>query len=244
MSGRIRRITGRVWRHGRGVLGSWHNEMRRTAADGTRRGSRPGRSTLLALPALGSLVAMGLAMSQGALAANFMVVNQPFTIKSDRVEGGGFAALMHDRLTDDGGDGASEGMVRAGFKSALLDGLCGYVHQSIGTVDYTLKIRAGEVVDGTPEGTEPEINASDLILEATAVDASGSSFADMFLGKSADDIQMNGTPLDGGTPGEFGLEAGTVTVQDLDASAHTVELIGSIGLPELRLSVELGQTTC
>ncbi|MFB9728308.1 DUF6230 family protein [Haloechinothrix salitolerans] len=243
-SGRLRRALGAPVRKGGAALGGWNREMRRTARDDVRRGSRPLRSMALALPAVGALAGMGVALSQGLLAANFMVVDKPFTIKSDQVVGGGFAALMHERLKDDGADGASEGMVRAGFKSAKLDGLCGYVHQSIAGVDYTLKIRAGEVVDGTPEGTDPEINASDLILEATAVDGTNSSFADMFLGKSADDVQMGGTPLSGGTAGEFGLEAGTVTVDDLTASAYTVELIGSIGLPQLKLNVELGQSTC
>lgn len=244
MGSRLRRALSAPVRRGGAALGGWNHEMRRSARGDVRRGSRPVRSMVLALPAVGALAGMGVALSQGLLAANFMVVDKPFTIQSDQVVGSGFAAFMHDRLKDDGGEGASEGMVRAGFKSAKLDGLCGYVHQTIATVDYTLTIKAGEVVDGTPQGTTPEINASDLILEATAVDGTNSSFADMYLGKSADDIQMGGTPLEGGTPGEFGLEAGSVTVDDLTASAYTVELIGSIGLPQLKLNVELGKTTC
>lgn len=231
---------------GRGVrrVADWNAEVRATAADGVRRGTRAGRACVLAVPALVATGVLGAAMAQGLLAANFMVVNQPFTIKSDKVLGSGFAAFMHDRTKDDGGTGASEAMVRAGFKSARLDGLCGVVNQSILGVDYTLRIRAGEAVDGSPQGTDPEINASDLILEATAVKGVNSRFADMYLGKSADDVQMGGTSLAGGTAGAFGLEAGSVTVDGLQASAHTVELIGSIGLPDLALSVELGKTTC
>lgn len=240
----VKHATIRSVRAGAEKVSGWNRNMRSSADDGTRRGSRIARSMFLAVPAMATLGAFGTAMAQGLLAANFMVVNQPFTIKSDKVIGSGFAAFMHDRTVDNGATSKSEGMVRAGFKSAKLDGLCGVVHQTIVGVPFTLKITAGELVDGTPVGTEPEINASDLILEATGVEGSDSRFADMYLGKSADDVLMGGTSLVGGTPGAFGLEAGTVTVDRLNATAHTVELIGSIGLPGLKLAITGGTGSC
>lgn len=225
------------------AVAAWNARMREEAADDVRRGSRAGRSSLLAIPATMVVGLLGVGMAQGLLAANFMVVNKPFAIKSDQVQGAGFAALLHDRLVDNGAAGTSKGMARAGFKSARLDGLCGVVHESIAGVSYTLKITAGEPVNGAPEGTA-EINASDLILEATSVNASNSTFADMYLGKSADDITMGTTRLEGGTAGNFGLEAGTVNIANLDASAYTIELVGSIGLPGLKLAIEPGTVGC
>ncbi|HVK24331.1 MAG TPA: DUF6230 family protein [Actinokineospora sp.] len=226
-----------------GAVGAWNAKMRESAADEVRRGTRFGRTVLMGVPATVLVGLLGVGMSEGLLAANFMVVNKPFTIKSDQLEGAGFAALLHDRLVDNGGTGLSKGTARAGFKSAKLDGLCGVVNETIAGLPYTLKITAGEPVNGTPDATA-EINASDLVLEATSVNASNSNFADMYLGKSADDVKMGVTPLDGGTPGNFGLEAGTVKIANLDASAYTVELIGSIGLPGLTLTILPGTVTC
>ncbi|RLK55475.1 DUF6230 family protein [Actinokineospora cianjurensis] len=226
------------------ALRAW-NERMRADAGGPRNGTRWGRSTLVALPAAALTTALGVAMAQGALAANFFVAGQPFTLRSDQVNGSGFAAFLHSRQLADGSQaGKGEAMARAGFQSAKLDGLCAVIHQTILGLPYTLKLNAGSPVDGTPNGGPDVIDAYNLILEAKAVQGTQSQFSEMVLGKTAHQVQMGGQPLDGGTVGAFGLEAGVVQVTGLTADAYTAEISGNITLPRLNLGIVPGTVNC
>ena len=222
----------------------WNDRMRGEARTG-RRGTRWSRSTLVGLPAVGLAALLGVGMAQGVVAANFFVAGQPFTLRSDQVNGSGFAAFLHSRQIADGtATGKGEAMARAGFQSARLDGLCAVVHQTILGLPYTLKLNAGSPVDGTPNGGPDMIDAYNLILEAKAVQGTHSSFSEMVLGKTAHQVQMGGQPLEGGTVGAFGLEAGVVEVRGLTADAYTAEISGNISLPKLTLSILPGRITC
>ncbi|WP_352231623.1 DUF6230 family protein [Actinokineospora sp. NBRC 105648] len=137
-----------------------------------------------------------------------------------------------------------EAMARAGFQSAKLDGLCAAIHQTILGLPYTLKLNAGSPVDGTPNGGPDVIDAYNLILEAKAVQGAQSQFSEMVLGKTAHQVQMGGQPLEGGTVGAFGLEAGVVQLTALSADANTAEISGNITLPKLNLVIVPGTVNC
>lgn len=219
----------------------WSERMRGEARGRTRWT----RTTALGVPALGLAAVLGVGMSQGVVAANFFVAGQPFTLRSDQVNGSGFAAFLHSRQIADGTEaGKGEAMARAGFQSARLDGLCAVVHQTILGLPYTLKLNAGAPVDGVPNGGPDVIDAFNLILEAKAVQGAQSSFSEMVLGKTAHQVQMGGQPLAGGSVGAFGLEAGVVEVRGLTADAYTAEISGNISLPRLTLVILPGRITC
>ncbi|PPK64350.1 DUF6230 family protein [Actinokineospora auranticolor] len=225
-------------------LRNWAGEVRDAAATG-RRGTRWSRASLVAVPALGVASALGVAMAQGVVAANFFVSGQPFTLRSDQVNGSGFAAFLHSRqLADGSAAGKGEAMARAGFQSARLDGLCAVIHQTILGLPYTLELNAGSPVDGKADGGPDVIDAYNLILEANAVQGAQSQFSEMVLGKTAHQVQMGGQPLEGGTVGAFGLEAGVVRVTGLRADAFTAEISGNITLPKLALGIVPGTVEC
>lgn len=236
------RAAGLLWA-GRGSLSARAAALRRRDEDG-RNGTRWLRTGVVAVCAVAAAASLGAGLAQGVLAANFVVVRQPFQLRSDQLQGNGFAAFVHGRQLDNGQPaGQGQAMARAGFQSARMDGFCGAVHQNVAGLPYTLKLRAGDPITGVPDGST-EISAAGLVLDASALAAVRSQFGSLVLGKSADDVRTGPNPLPGGTPGEFGLEAGVVTIDGLTATAYTTEISGQIQLPGLSLVLERGTTNC
>ncbi|MFI9116757.1 DUF6230 family protein [Streptomyces venezuelae] len=233
----------------------WNARMLAEAADGTRRGTRWGRGALAFVPSALAVAALGTALAQGALAANFSVTGQPFTLTSNGVEGSGFGAIVNTPPVGrpDGTTTTHTAMARVGFASAGLAGLCGIVHQSIAGVPYSLLLTGGQKVTATPPATfATDIDASNLYIQATELQAYGpTTLQNAVLGQSADQVTVAGKPLTGALPGGFGLgsaggEGGSsITLHGLDATAYDAEMAGALVLPDLRIRVVAGTaTTC
>lgn len=202
--------------------------------------TRWGRFSVVFAVAAVAIVALGLAIAKGLLAASFNVNNQPFQIQSAGLNGSGFGAIMDD-VTKDNADGTTDGqaVARAGFETADLDGLCAAVHQDVLGLPFTLRISAGDPTDGVAD-----INAGDLILDGESVQADATMSA-LALGKSADDVVMgSSTQSLGGTAGNFGLQASTANLSGLNASAYATTIAGSIQLNDLALGIESGTNNC
>nr|WP_157440656.1 hypothetical protein [Actinokineospora inagensis] len=71
-----------------------------------------------------------------------------------------------------------------------------------------------------------------------------SQFSEMVLGKTANRVRMGGQPLDGGTVGAFGLEAGVVQVTGLSADAYTAEISANIAPRKLNPGIVPGTVNC
>lgn len=247
------RLHTRRWRRG---AAAWNERMLAEAVDGTRHGTRWGRSSAVLLPAALTVGALGAALAHGALAAGFNVTNTPFTLTSNGVSGSGFGAILNTPTVEaaNGTTSTSTAMARVGFASAGLAGLCGIVHQSIAGLPYSLLLTAGQTVTASPPGTvTTDINASNLYIEAPTLAAGGSTtLQNAVLGMSADQVMVAGSPLTGAQAGGFGLgSAGsgpggsTVNLAGLNASAYTAEIAGSLTLPALNIRVVAGSaTTC
>lgn len=234
---------------------SWNRRMLDEAHDGTRRGIRWGRGALALVPAVLAVGALGSAMSQGVLAANFSVTGQPFTLNSNGVSGSGFGAIVNTPPVGrpDGSSTTTTGMARVGFASAGLAGLCGIVHQSIAGLPYSLLLTAGQDVAATAPATfTTDIDASNLFIQATELNAGGrTTLENAVIGQSADQVMVAGKPMTGALPGGFGLgsaggEGGSsIKLHGLNATAYDAEIAGSLVLPELNLRVVPGKaTTC
>ncbi|MET8505013.1 DUF6230 family protein [Streptomyces sp. NPDC015232] len=231
----------------------WNAEMLAEAADGTRRGTRWGRGALALVPAVLAVGALGGAMAQGALAANFSVTGQPFTLTSNGVSGTGFGAIVNTPPVGrpDGTSTATTGMARVGFAQAGLAGLCGIVHQSIAGLPYSLLLTAGQRVTATPPAAfTTDIDASNLFIQATELRSSGpTTLENAVIGQSADQVLVDGKPLTGAVPGGFGLgSAGgpggsSVTLHGLDATAYDAEIAGALVLPQLDIRIVGGTAT-
>ncbi|AUG80909.1 hypothetical protein CFP65_6245 [Kitasatospora sp. MMS16-BH015] len=234
----------------------WNRRMLEEAADGTRRGTRWGRSAAVLLPAALGIGALGSSMATGVLAASFNVTNTPFTLMSNGVSGTGFGAVLNTPTIESstGTTSNSTAMARVGFASANLAGLCGIVHQSIAGVGYSLLLTAGQQVTATPPATfTTDLNASNLYIEAPSLTASGSTtLQNAVLGMAADQVMVADSPLTGAQAGGFGLgSAGsgpggsTVNLAGLNATANTAEIAGSLTLQSLSIRVVPGSaTTC
>ncbi|MFD2619516.1 DUF6230 family protein [Streptomyces chumphonensis] len=236
-------------------VASWNRRMLAEADDGTRRGTRWGRGAFAFVPAALAVGALAGALSQGALAATFNVTDQPFSLTSNGVSGLGFGAIVNTPPIGhpDGSTSTDTGMTRVGFASAGLAGLCAIVHQEIAGVPYSLLLTAGQdVQDGAPTEFTPDIDASNLYLQAVELGSSGvTTLENAVIGQSADQVLVDGRPLTGARPGAFGLGStgenggSSVELHGLDATAYDAEIAGSLALPQLTLKVVGGKaTTC
>ncbi|TXS14831.1 cholesterol esterase [Streptomyces sp. adm13(2018)] len=240
---------------GTGAAAAWNARMLAEAADGHRRGTRWGRGALALVPSALAIGVLGSALAQGALAANFSVTGQPFTLTSNGVEGSGFGAIVNTPAVGrpDGSTTTNTAMARVGFASAGLAGLCGIVHQTIAGVPYSLLLTGGQKVAATPPTAfTTDIDASNLYIQATELRAYGkTTLQNAVLGQSADQVTVAGRPLTGAVPGGFGLgsaggEGGSsITLHGLDATAYDAEMAGALVLPDLKIRVVPGTaTTC
>ncbi|MFD8642409.1 DUF6230 family protein [Streptomyces zaomyceticus] len=251
---RIRPSLARMRTTGARAATGWNARMLAEAADGTRRGTRWGRGALALVPSALAVGALGSALAQGALAANFSVAGQPFTLTSNGVEGSGFGAIVNTPAVGrPDGSTTTTAMARVGFASAGLAGLCGIVHQTIAGVPYSLLLTGGQKVTATPPGTfTTDIDASNLYIQATELQAYGpTTLQNAVLGQSADQVTVAGKPLTGALPGGFGLgsaggEGGSsIKLHGLNATAYDAEMAGALVLPDLKIRVVAGTaTTC
>lgn len=231
----------------------WSTAMLAEAADGTRRGTRWGRGAFAFVPSVLAVGALGAAMAQGALAANFSVTGQPFTLTSNGVSGTGFGAIVNTPPVGrpDGTSTATTGMARVGFAQAGLAGLCGIVHQSIAGLPYSLLLTAGQKVTTTPPATfTTDIDASNLYIQATELQSYGpTTLQNAVIGQSADQVLVDGKTLTGAQPGGFGLgSAGgpggsSVNLHGLNATAYDAEIAGALVLPQLDIRIVGGTAT-
>jgi hypothetical protein len=211
---------------------AWHERMLTTAEEGPGYGTRWGRGAAALVPAGAAVTAIGAAVSNGVLAANFNVVNQKFTLNVAQLDGTGLGAVLAAART--GASGDAPGVLHAGLASAKLSGTCILVHQSLLGVPYTITIGA---LGATPS------NGTNLYFDVTDLTATPATLSGAILGESADAVTVNSTPL-GGAPGGFGLDLsrGTVTLRNVVASAYQTQVVGALTLPDLGIHVKLGNS--
>jgi hypothetical protein len=211
---------------------AWHQELLRTAEEGPAYGTRWGRGAAALVPAGAAVTAIGAAVVNGVLAANFNVTNQKFTLNVAELEGDGLGAVLAAART--AGAGEAPGVLHAGLASAKLSGLCIVVHQSLIGVPYTITIAAA---GGAPS------SGNNLYFDVTDLNATPATLSGAVLGESADAVTVNSASL-GGAAGGFGLDVshGTVTLRNVVASAYQTQVLGALTLPSLGIHVKLGNS--
>jgi hypothetical protein len=211
------------------------------AEEGPRRGTRKGRSGLLAAAALAGLAGMFMGVSQNVLAVNFTTANTTYKVYTDKVSGLNAAGYIN---TQDLYGATDDAVAQLGFKTATLNGLCAIAKQTLPVLgDVSLLVTAGEPVDGTiTNPTGQAINAQQLYLASDNLSGTGDQIAKLTLGQSADTLMMDTLPF-AGTPGAFGLQAQTLNVSNLDADSYGIDLQGQINLPSLKIRVLPGAKT-
>ena len=162
-----------------------HVSMLAAAETGVPHGTRWGIGTAALVPPTAGAVVLGAAIAQGALAANFNVANQPFTIGIDRLEGEGLGAVLGAASPQ--GTDEKPGVLHAALSSAKLTGLC---------------------VAGAPISARAEVHDLDrrqgrassgqnLFFDVTELSASPATLKGAVLGASADTVAVDGNSLGG-----------------------------------------------
>lgn len=192
--------------------------------------TRWGRTAVVAVPALGAIGAMTVAMAQGLLAATFAVSGVPMTISSDTMNGTGFAGTVYEA--------AGQGVTYVGISQAQLNGLCAAVSPTVPVIgQVTLKITAGDADPNTNE-----LSANDLLLDAKSLTGDG-EFGGLKLGVASSAMDVGPAEVRKGAT-DFGLQAGTAKVDNLDASALSAQVAGQFTLTNLNLGVTTGPSGC
>lgn len=163
--------------------------------------------------------------AEGAIGANISVSGQEYTVTANQLSGNGFEQFGSTVKSGDKQIPVAESAIR----SAKLTNLCQAV--KIGSV--TLLLRAGRS-SGHP------VSASNLIVDASSL-SGDASFHNIAIGQDAG--TLNKDPGTTGTPGSFGEQADTITINHL--VQHTwLTTAGTFTLPGLSLNINTNGGSC
>ena len=183
------------------------------------------RFALIMVPsAIVAAVLIGLT-AEGAIGANISVSGQEFTVTANQLSGTGFEQFGSTVKSGDKQIPVAESAIR----SAKLTNLCQGV--KIGAV--TLLLRAGRS-SGNP------VSASNLIVDASSL-SGDASFHNIAIGQDAG--TLNQVPGTTGTPGSFGEQADTVTINHLVQNTW-LTTAGTFTLPGLSLKISTNGDSC
>ncbi|RLL68960.1 DUF6230 family protein [Streptomyces sp. Z26] len=198
-----------------------------------RGGTRWKRFAVVMVPSVAATAAIGVALSQGALAASFSVSGQQFKVTADRLEGTGFAQYGAIDSTKAG----TKPVTVVGMNDATIKNLCQSVVIPVPVFgEVSMKLGAGS--GSTPvEAKKLYIDADDLSTNAT--------FKNIDIGVSVDDTTKGPGPQKGDKylPGSFAQQADSVVFTDVKQRAWATTA-GTFKLSGLKMSVKKGAHEC
>jgi hypothetical protein len=195
---------------------------RGTRKEGGLRWRRFGAMMAVSGAITGGLVVM---TAKGVLAAQFSISGVPFTVTSTQLQGTGFeqfATLDHmiPNSPNAGKTGGQMVLIVSAIKSATLANLC----QSVSLGGAYLKITAGT-------GSTP-VSADSLVVDSSQI-SGDASFSNMNIGQDASTLTED--PGATGSPGVFGQQADTVTINNLKQTNYATTA-ATFTLPGLSMS--------
>ena len=198
-----------------------------------RGGTRWKRFAVVMVPSVAATAAIGVALSQGALAASFSVSGQQFKVAADRLDGQGFVQYGAVDSTKKG----KKPVAVVGFESAQIRNLCQSVVVPVPAFgDMTMKLSAGT--------SGPKVEAKKLYIDADDLGANA-TFNKIDIGVSADDTTKGpGTsPGDNYAKGSFAQQAQSATFTDVKQRAWATTA-GTFKLSGLKMAIKKGKQEC
>ncbi|WP_432035752.1 DUF6230 family protein [Streptomyces cucumeris] len=199
-----------------------------------RGGTRWKRFAVVMVPSVAATAAIGVALSQGALAASFNVSGQQFKVTADRLDGKGF--VQYGALDTQHG-GKNIPVAVSAFKNAKIKGLCQSVVIPVPVFgDVSLKLSAGN-------GSK-QVEAKNLFIDLDQLDADA-TFRGINIGVAAGD-STKGPGIkkgDKALPGSFAQEADSATLTDVKQTAWATSA-GTFKLSGLSMKVSKGKNEC
>jgi len=199
-----------------------------------RGGTRWKRFAVVMVPSVAATAAIGVALSQGALAASFSVSGQQFKVTADKLDGTGFVQYGAVDSTKAG----KKPVAVVGFNSAQIRNLCQSVVVPVPVFgDVTMKLSAGA-------GNGPKVEAKKLYIDADDISANA-TFNNIDIGVSADDTTKGPGPSKGDKylPGSFAQQADSATFEDVKQRAWATTA-GTFKLSGLKMAVKKGKNEC
>jgi len=189
-------------------------------------GTRWRRFGAVMVPGAAALVALGVMVSSGVLAASFAVSGQQFKVSADKLAGTGFEQFGG---VDVQKDGTPHPVAISAIKTADLKNLCQSVVTPIpglGSVSLVLK------------SSNP--SADNLVVDATQLNGDA-TFTNINIGQDASTLST--VPGAAGAAGAFGQQADSVVINNLQQTAWATTA-ATFKLSGLNLSVQMGTHEC
>ncbi|MEW1657702.1 MULTISPECIES: DUF6230 family protein [unclassified Streptomyces] len=199
-----------------------------------RGGTRWKRFAVVMVPSVAATAAIGVALSQGALAASFSVSGQQFKVSTDRLDGTGFVQYG---AVDAQKDGKNVPVAVSAFSNAKIRNLCQSVVVPVPVFgDVSMKLQAGG-------GAQP-VEAKNLYIDLDDLNADA-TFSNINIGVAAGSTSK-GPGIkkgDAADPGSFAQEADTAVLTHVKQRAWATTA-GTFKLSGLKMSVAKGKSEC
>ncbi|MEV0254380.1 DUF6230 family protein [Streptomyces sp. NPDC050732] len=204
-----------------------------------RGGTRWKRFAVVMVPSVAATAAIGVALSQGALAASFSVSGQSFKVSADKLDGRGMVQYGGvDVGVDMEGKKAAHPVSVSAFKKADITNMCQSVVTHIPVLgDVTLQLRAG--------GGKTPVKAKNLYIDVAQLKADA-EFRNINIGVAAGS-STKGPGMKGGkeqaNPNGFAQEADRAILRDIEQTAWATSA-GTFKLSGLNMKLHKGKKEC
>ncbi|GAA2579864.1 DUF6230 family protein [Streptomyces tubercidicus] len=199
-----------------------------------RGGTRWKRFAVVMVPSVAATAAIGVALSQGALAASFSVSGQQFKVATDRLDGTGF--VQYGAIDAQKG-GKQVPVAVSGFSNAKIKNLCQSVVVPVPVFgDVSMKLSAG--------GGDTPVEAKNLYIDLDQLSADA-TFNNIDIGVAAGST-TKGPGMhkgDKADPGSFAQQADSATLTHVKQTAWATTA-GTFKLSGLKMSVAKGKSEC
>ncbi|GAA2603504.1 DUF6230 family protein [Streptomyces axinellae] len=199
-----------------------------------RGGTRWKRFAVVMVPSVAATAAIGVALSQGALAASFSVSGQQFKVTADKLDGQGF--VQYGAI--DTNKSGQKPVAVVGMNSAKIKNLCQSVVVPVPVFgDVSMKLTAGGNGGPRVEAKKLYIDADDLRTDAT--------FNNIDIGVSVDKTTKGPGPHNGDKylKDSFSQQADSVVFTDVKQRAWATTA-GTFKLSGLHMAVKKGKSEC
>ncbi|MFG2136084.1 DUF6230 family protein [Streptomyces sp. NPDC048650] len=199
-----------------------------------RGGTRWKRFAVVMVPSVAATAAIGVALSQGALAASFSVSGQQFKVATDRLDGTGFVQYG---AVDAQKGGKNVPVAVSGFSNAKIKNLCQSVVVPVPVFgDVSMKLTAG--------GGSTPVEAKNLYIDLDQLDADA-TFNNINIGVAAGSTSKGPGMHKGdkADPGSFAQEADSAVLTNVKQRAWATTA-GTFKLSGLKMSVAKGKNEC
>ncbi|NYV78084.1 DUF6230 family protein [Streptomyces sp. UH6] len=203
-----------------------------------RGGTRWKRFAVVMVPSIAATAAIGVGLSQGALAASFSVSGQSFKVTADRLEGDGFNQYgsMDKGVTLDGKETYHPVAVSA-FKSADIINMCQSVVTPHVPVFGNISLRLTAGTGDTP------VKAENLYIDVESLETTSAEFKNIDIGVAAGQASK-GPELSAGANGNgFAQQADSAVLTGVKQTAWATTA-GTFNLSNLNMSLKTGVHEC